>query len=108
MAVGFLVCYVVMIGIYYGNGWGAKSLPFMSTRLLLENGTRYPIAEVFEGGVLNEERLLDFGLPRLTGTFAYALFMANAAVSQILVRSVISSNCLIDWRPSSSLYPLLG
>ncbi|CAJ0543348.1 Ff.00g005330.m01.CDS01 [Fusarium sp. VM40] len=86
MAVGFLVCYVVMIGIYYGNGWGAKSLPFMSTRLLLENGTRYPIAEVFEGGVLNEERLLDFGLPRLTGTFAYALFMANAASTLLYSR----------------------
>jgi len=84
MAVGFVVCYIVMAGIYYGNGWGAKSLPFMSTRLLLANGTTYPVAEVFEGGVLNESRLLEFGLPRLTGTFAYAMFMANAAVSHPL------------------------
>ena len=87
MAVGFFVCYIVMVGIYYGNGWGAKSLPFMSTRLLLENGTTYPIAEVFEGGVLNEQRLLDFGLPRLTGTFAYAMFMANAAVCPKVIPS---------------------
>lgn len=81
MAVGFVVCYIVMLCIYYGNGWGARSLPFMSTRLLMENGTTYPVAQVFEGGILNEERLLEFGLPRLTGTFAYAMFMANAAVS---------------------------
>lgn len=85
MTAGFFVCYIIMVGIYYGNGWGAKSLPFMSTRLLLENGTTYPIAEVFEGGVLNEQRLLNIGLPRLTGTFAYAMFMANAAVGPKII-----------------------
>ncbi|KAJ4007720.1 hypothetical protein NW752_010389 [Fusarium irregulare] len=91
MAVGFFVCYIVMLGIYYGNGWGAKSLPFMSTRLLLENGTTYPIAEVFEGGVLNEQRLLNIGLPRLTGTFAYAMFMANAAIGALIL------HCILFW-----------
>lgn len=70
-----------MLAIYYGNGWGASSLPFMSTRLLTENGTRYPIDKVFAGGVLDKEALFQFGLPRLTGSFAFAMFMANAAVS---------------------------
>lgn len=70
-----------MAGIYYGNGWGASSLPFMSTRLLQENGTTYPIHEVFNGGVLDKVALAEYGLPRLTGTFAFAMFMANAAVS---------------------------
>lgn len=70
-----------MIGIYYGNGWGAKSLPFMSTKLLMSNGTAYPVADVFVDGVLDEAQLLNYGLPKLTGTFAFAMFMANAAVS---------------------------
>ena len=70
-----------MLGIYYTNTWGAKSLPFMSTRLLSEDGSKYPITDVFTGGVLNEEALAQYGIPRLSGTFAYAMFMANAAVS---------------------------
>ncbi|KAJ4129652.1 hypothetical protein NW754_003934 [Fusarium falciforme] len=92
MAVGFFFCYIIMVGIYYGNGWGAKSLPFMSTRLLLENGTTYPIAEVFEDGVLNEQRLFEYGLPRLTGTFAFAMFMANAAKIGALLL-----HCILFW-----------
>jgi hypothetical protein len=81
MAIGYFVCFICMLAIYYGNGWSAQELPFMSTRLLLNNGTRYPTAVVFDGGVLNETTLEEFGLPRLTGTFAYAMFMANGAVS---------------------------
>ena len=70
-----------MLGIYYGNAWNSKSLPFMSTRLLLENGTAYPISTVFSGGVLDTEALETTGIPKLSGSFAYSMFMANAAVS---------------------------
>lgn len=70
-----------MLGIYYGNAWDAKSQPFMSTRLRSADGGAYPVSKVFVGGVLSEEALATYGIPRLTGTFAYAMFMANAAVS---------------------------
>lgn len=70
-----------MIGIYYGNGWNSRSLPFMSTKLLMANGTAYPVHGVFIDGVLDEAALLKYGLPKLSGTFAFAMFMANAAVS---------------------------
>lgn len=70
-----------MLGIYYGDAWGARSLPFMSTQLLSENGTVYPIAEAFTGAVLNEDALTRYGIPKLSGSFAYAMFIANAAVS---------------------------
>lgn len=70
-----------MLGIYYNNSWGAKSMPFMSTQLHLANGSSYPTTEVFSGGVLNDTALAEFGAPRLAGTFAYSMFMANAAVS---------------------------
>lgn len=72
-----------MIAIYYGNAWGSRSLPFMSTRLLTAAGKSYPISKVFNGGVLNQDALAKYGIPRLTGTFAYAMFMANAAVSSL-------------------------
>lgn len=77
-----------MIGIYYGNAWDSRSLPFMSTRLLNANGTAYPVDSVFPGGVLDESALLEQGMPRLTGTFAFAMFMANAAV---LLKSLLPS-----------------
>jgi hypothetical protein len=51
-----------MIAIYYGNAWNSRDLPFLN-------------------GVLDKSALAKYGLPRLTGTFAYAMFMANAAVS---------------------------
>lgn len=73
-----------MLVVYYGNAWGAKSLPFMSTRLLSEDGSRYPIAKVFVGGVLDEAAFAEYGVPVLSGTFAYAMFMANAAVSPLM------------------------
>lgn len=78
---GYFVCFIAMLAIYYSNAWDAKSQPFMSTRLRSEDGSTYPIAKVFTGGVLNKDALAQYGIPRLTGSFAYAMFMANAAVS---------------------------
>jgi hypothetical protein len=73
---------LAMIGIYYSNTWGAKSLPFMSTKLLNADGSRYPISEVFANGRFDKEAFALHGVPKLAGSFAYGLFMANAAVSQ--------------------------
>lgn len=80
-AAGFIVCFAAMLGIYYTDGWGAQSLPFMSTSLRQANGTVYPSASVFPGGILDESALETYGIPRMTGTFAFSMFMANAAVS---------------------------
>ena len=83
-AIGYGVCFIAMLAIYYGNAFGSKKLPFMSTRLLTAEGSTYPSAKVFVNGVLDKEALATYGIPRLTGTFAYAMFMANAAVSLLL------------------------
>jgi fluoride ion exporter CrcB/FEX len=80
-----------MLGVYYGNAWNSRSLPFMSSRLLTANGTSYPLGKVFPGGVLDEAALAEHGLPRLTGTFAYAMLMANAAIGALIV------HCILFW-----------
>lgn len=80
-AIGFGICYIVMLAIYYSDTWNAKSFPFMSTKLRSADGGTYPSAKLFVGGVLSQTALAKYGLPRLTGTFAYSLLMANAAVS---------------------------
>lgn len=90
----------------------------MSTRLRTQDGGSYPIADVFVDGLLDPSALAKYGLPRLTATFAYAMFMANAAVS------APSSSCLrrdvcrasvqadrasrVDRRPGGALHSLLG
>lgn len=91
MTAGLIVCYIVMIAIYYGNGWGARSLPFMSTDLLMANGTTYPVTEVFSGGVLDESLLEYYGIPKLSGSFAYAMFIGNAAIGAMIM------HCLVFW-----------
>ncbi|KAF8860940.1 OPT superfamily oligopeptide transporter [Acephala macrosclerotiorum] len=90
-AAGYLVCFAAMLGIYYTNAWGAKSLPFMSTRLLSSDGSKYPIAKVFVGGKLDHAALATYGIPSLSGSFAYAMFMANAAIGALI------THCVIFW-----------
>lgn len=70
----------MMIIIWYANIWDAKSLPFMSTTLRSADGSSYPISKVFKNGILDKAVLAEQGLPMLAGSFAYAVFMANAAV----------------------------
>ncbi|KAK0118425.1 hypothetical protein ONS95_012712 [Cadophora gregata] len=88
-AIGYGVCFIAMLAIYYGNAFGSKKLPFMSTRLLTQEGKTYPTAKVFVGGVLDKEALATYGIPRLTGTFAYAMFMANAAIGAMIAHVVL-------------------
>ncbi|EFQ93896.1 hypothetical protein CFE70_006939 [Pyrenophora teres f. teres 0-1] len=83
-AAGLGVCIAMMLAIYYGNAWGAKSLPFMSTRLLTQEGKTYPSTKVFVNGMLDKSALATYGIPRLSGTFAYAMFMANAAIGALI------------------------
>ncbi|KAI9896379.1 hypothetical protein N3K66_008551 [Trichothecium roseum] len=91
-AIGYLACFIAMSAIYYtNNSWNSKNLPFMSTRLLQENGTTYPVSEVFVGGVLDEDALAEYGIPKLTGTFAFAMFMANAAIGALVF------HCFLFW-----------
>ncbi|KAF3046926.1 hypothetical protein E8E12_007932 [Didymella heteroderae] len=86
---GLILCMFIMLGIYYGNAWNSKSLPFMSTRLLTQEGGKYPSTKVFVNGVLDKSALAKYGLPRLTGTFAYSMFMANAAIGALIAHIVL-------------------
>ncbi|KAJ5882245.1 Oligopeptide transporter OPT superfamily [Penicillium soppii] len=73
------------------EGLGLFGLSFDWQILLTANGTSYPLGKVFPGGVLDEAALAEHGLPRLTGTFAYAMLMANAAIGALIV------HCILFW-----------
>lgn len=83
MAAGYAACFIIMAAIYWGDVWGSRSLPFMSTLLRSADGSKYPITKVFVNGVLDESTLETYGVPRLAGTMAWGLLIANAAVSHL-------------------------
>lgn len=80
-----------MLAIYYSNAWNSKIQPFMSTRLRTATGSSYPVAKVFINGVLDESALATHGVPRLAGSFAYAMFIANAAIGALV------AHCFLFW-----------
>ncbi|KAB8298651.1 hypothetical protein EYC80_000829 [Monilinia laxa] len=89
---GYIVCFAAMLGIYYTNAWDSKAQPFMSTtQLRSQNGSRYPTSQVFTEGILNQTALEEYGTPSLTGSFAYAMFMANAAIGALI------AHCFLFW-----------
>ncbi|KAK4221288.1 OPT oligopeptide transporter [Podospora fimiseda] len=90
-AVGYPVCFIAMLTIYYTHTWDAKKLPFMSTRLLTQGGDMYPTSEVFVGGILDKKALEKYGIPRVTGTFAYAMFMTNTTIGALV------AHCFLFW-----------
>ncbi|CZT49190.1 related to peptide transporter [Rhynchosporium secalis] len=92
MAFGTFICLIAMLAIYYGNAFGSRSLPFMSTRLLTQEGKSYPSAKAFVGGVLDKGAVAKYGIPRLTGTFAYSMFMANAAIGALIAHVALFYN----------------
>jgi len=96
-----------MIAVYYGNAWGGRSLPFMSTRLLQQDGSPYNVASVFDAGVLNRSKLDAYGLPWLTSTYTWASVVGNMAVSSLPFNLDSISN-IPDWLINRSLHLLLG
>ncbi|CAG8064161.1 unnamed protein product [Penicillium nalgiovense] len=91
MAIGLACCFASMLGIYYGNAWNSRSLLFVSTTLLTAEGKRYPVSKLFPGGVLDESVMAAYGLPRLTGTLAFGMLMANATIGALVV------HCILFW-----------
>ncbi|QSZ32256.1 hypothetical protein DSL72_001830 [Monilinia vaccinii-corymbosi] len=86
---GYFVCVFAMLGIYYTNTWDSKAQPFMSTQLRSQSGSRYPIAKVFSDGILNNTALEEYGSPTLTGSFAYSMLMANAAIGALVTHTCV-------------------
>ncbi|KAL1412167.1 hypothetical protein Q8F55_003176 [Vanrija albida] len=92
-AAGIVICYIAMLAVYYGNAWGAKSQPFMSTSLRTAEGGRYNSSAVFINGILDEAKLEQVGLPQLSGTYTWALLIGNAAIGALI------GHIILFWGP---------
>ncbi|KAH9914494.1 oligopeptide transporter [Epithele typhae] len=79
--VGYVICYIVIMGIYYTNAWNSLAFPMLSTSLFAQNGTVYNQRYVFGPTfTLNETALEEIGLPALTGSNAWANLTANLGI----------------------------
>ncbi|TBU24794.1 oligopeptide transporter [Dichomitus squalens] len=92
--IGYAVCYIAIMGIYYSDAWNSKSFPMLSTSLFDQNGTRYNQHAVFGSTfTLNQTALEEVGLPALTGSNAWANLCANLSIGGLI------AHCVLFWGP---------
>ncbi|KAF2772894.1 OPT superfamily oligopeptide transporter [Teratosphaeria nubilosa] len=81
--IGYLIWYPVMLGLYYGNAWEARDLPFMSTSLYSADGEKFSTTSILNSeGIVDEAKLAAVGLPRLTSSTVWGYFSQNLAWKQ--------------------------
>lgn len=83
---GTLIGAPIILGLFYGNAFQAKTYPFMSAALLLPNGTVYPLEDIFDENFhLIESGLDTYGLPRLTASAIWSYFCQTMAIGALVV-----------------------
>ncbi|WWC69095.1 uncharacterized protein I206_103031 [Kwoniella pini CBS 10737] len=87
--IGIIVCYIAFLAVYYGDAWGGRSLPFLSTSLRTASGGKYVSTKVFIDGVLDKEKLAEYGLPKITSTYVWAMIIGNAAIGGVIVHCTV-------------------
>ncbi|EED24656.1 conserved hypothetical protein [Talaromyces stipitatus ATCC 10500] len=90
--IGIVGCYALFIGLYYGNIWEAKSLPFLSQELFNltdANSTTYNVYN--QSLILNDKFEIEYekldaqGIPYLTATYVAYLITTNMGMTATLV-----------------------
>ncbi|KAI0737996.1 oligopeptide transporter [Daedaleopsis nitida] len=92
--IGYAICYIAIMGIYYTNAWNSKNFPMLSSSLFAQNGTLYNQQFVYgDTFQLNETALEIIGLPAITGSNAWASLGANLSIGGLI------AHCFFFWGP---------
>ncbi|KAL4248101.1 oligopeptide OPT transporter family protein [Abortiporus biennis] len=92
--IGYIFCYIAIMGIYYSNTWNSLAYPMLSTSLFSSNGSVYHQSAVFGSSFqLNQTALEQVGLPALTGSNAWKNLTANLSIGGLI------AHCILFWRP---------
>ncbi|OKL61431.1 hypothetical protein UA08_03142 [Talaromyces atroroseus] len=90
--IGIIGCYALFIGLYYGNIWEAKSLPFLSQDMFnLSASTSTSFSVYNQSLILNDDFEIDHkkldaeGLPYLTATYVAYLITTNMGMTATFV-----------------------
>ncbi|WVQ69693.1 uncharacterized protein L199_007913 [Kwoniella botswanensis] len=89
--IGIIACWIAFLAVYYSDAWGGRNLPFLSTSLRTADGGRYVSTKVFVDGVLDKQKLAEYGLPKVTSTYVWAMILGNAAIGGVIM------HCIIFW-----------
>ncbi|KAG2750270.1 OPT oligopeptide transporter [Suillus brevipes Sb2] len=79
---GYLLCMVVFVAVYYNNIWKAQNFPFLSQLLFYENGTQYNQTLILNSNYEVDPTLLaEQGIPYYSSTWIVYLLTSNLASS---------------------------
>ncbi|KAF8447559.1 OPT oligopeptide transporter protein-domain-containing protein [Boletus edulis BED1] len=82
MFIGYILCIVVFVAVFYGNIWKSQNLPFLSQLLFYENGTMYDQLLILNSNFEVDPTLLaEQGLPYYAGTWVVYLLSTNLGLA---------------------------
>ncbi|KAI0266365.1 OPT oligopeptide transporter protein-domain-containing protein [Gloeopeniophorella convolvens] len=88
--IGYILCIVVFVGVYYKNIWNAKSLPFLSQTLFYQNGTEYNQTLILNSNYEVDKTLLaEQGLPYYSATWVVQLLTTNLGMAATFTHIIL-------------------
>lgn len=79
---GYLLCMVVFVAVYYNNIWKAQNFPFLSQLLFYENGTQYNQTLILNSNYEVDPTLLaEQGIPYYSSTWIVYLLTSNLGLA---------------------------
>ncbi|CAG8102008.1 unnamed protein product [Penicillium salamii] len=99
--IGYFIWYPVMLSLWYGNAWGAKTLPFMSASLFSANGTRFSTTSILTSdNIVDGAKLERVGLPYLMSSTVWGFFTQNVAIGALITHVLIfySKDMILAWK----------
>ncbi|KAG2353183.1 OPT oligopeptide transporter protein-domain-containing protein [Suillus spraguei] len=79
---GYILCMVVFVAVYYNNIWKAQNFPFLSQLLFYENGTQYNQTLILNSNYEVDPTLLaEQGLPYYASTWIVYLLTSNLGLA---------------------------
>ncbi|KAF8843877.1 oligopeptide transporter [Paxillus ammoniavirescens] len=93
--IGYGLCYIILVAIYYSNTWNSKTFPMISTSIFSANGSIYDQEAVFGSTFqLNQTVLAEVGLPYLSGSTVWSNITNSLAIGGLL------AHCILFWGPA--------
>ncbi|KAF8150696.1 OPT oligopeptide transporter protein-domain-containing protein [Crassisporium funariophilum] len=88
--IGYILCMVVFVAVYYKNIWESKSFPFLSQELFYANGTVYNQLLILNENLEVDQTLLaQQGLPFYAGTWVVQLLTTNLGMAATFTHLMI-------------------
>ncbi|KAG1905875.1 OPT oligopeptide transporter protein-domain-containing protein [Suillus fuscotomentosus] len=80
--IGYILCTVVFVAVFYNNIWESRNLPFLAQLLFYENGTVYDQTLIMNSNYEVDPTLVaEQGLPFYAGTWIVNLLAMNLALA---------------------------